>query len=326
MAGEISLAINPSSSQRVAAMLGGTSSYLKAFVRDTLYQEAALTARAFMKFSPPMPKGGGFGDTHQAKKQGEKAIDRDIRSFVKQSANGIQQLGAIRNLGEAVGFESFLDWRYTPASRIKHSILKKIHADEDINRAWEKFKNITARASKPSGEMGKPLKTGAELAQVHRSLKEKYRGRITRNNGPGSTLKKYPYILKENKIVHYIKQVQANVGTLNHYWWQVIQRIPMIRIRGIDALSAQKGVPNWVKRSPYVNRAQGRIVDNAKNPVGGNASITIINPIGDIFGVAREAQTTQKVMQYRRAAMAKRPWQSVLDRAVQVANKGGKPQ
>jgi hypothetical protein len=57
-----------------------------------------------------------------------------------------------------------------------------------------------------------------------------------------------------------------------------------------------------------------------------NSSVTIINSIGDIFGVAKDANTKAKVIQYRKAAMAKRPYQRVLDQAILTATRGGKPQ
>jgi hypothetical protein len=322
--GDIFVQLVPSSSQKVAAMLGGTTVYLKNFIRDSLYQEAALAARAFIKFSPPLPK-GGFGDTDKARKQGEIALTRDVRSFVRSSPGSFQQLGAIRHLGEAMGYEAFLDWKMVPDLQNKNPIIRKIHADTNNARAWQKFKNITNKVPRTTGESGKPIKSGGELAEIHKSLKTKYRGRITRMGGPGAQLKRQPYILKENKIASYIKNIKVNVGTLNHYWYQVIRSIPTIRIRGIDARSGEKGLPNFIKRSPYVGRAPGQFIDNARFPTQGVSSVTIKNNIGDIFGVAREAQTKKNVFRYRLLAMAKRPWQNVLDRAIIVTNNGGRP-
>lgn len=325
MAGDISVAIAPSSMQRLAASLGGVSSYLERFTRDVLYQESALAARAFMKFTPPIPKGGGMGDTPKAKKQGEEAVNRDVRSFVRPYPVGIQQLGAMRNLGEALGYEGFLEWKLGGAANIKNPILRKIHADQDTARAWQKFKNITSRATRPSGEMGRPIKSQGELGHIHSKLKTQYKGRITQKGGPGSTLKRYPYLMKESRISQYIKDRQTHVGTMSHYWWTVLLKVPMIRIRGIDAYSGRKGVPSWIKRSPFVNRAAGEFIDNTGRRVTGASSVTIRNNIGDIFGVAREARTKDNVTNYRRAAQAKRPWQSVLDAAIIKATRGQIP-
>lgn len=325
MAGDISIAIAPTSLQRVASSLGGVRSYLERFTRDVLYQESALAARAFMKFTPPIPKGGGMGDTPKAKKQGEIAVDRDVRSFVRATPSGMQQLGAMRNLGESMGYEAFLEWKLTGAKYIKHPILRKIHADQDNNRAWAKFKNITARAAKPAGEMGRPIKTPGELGQIHSKLKTQYKGRITQKGGPGGMLKRYPYIMKESRISQYIKDRQTHVGTMSHYWWTVLLKVPMIRIRGIDAYSGRKGVPAWIKRMPYVSRAPGEFIDNTGRRVTGASSVTIRNNIGDIFGVAREARTKENVTRYRQAAQAKRPWQNVLDTAIIKATRGEIP-
>ena len=64
------------------------------------------------------------------------------------------------------------------------------------------------------------------------------------------------------------------------------------------------------------------IDQTGKGAVTVNSSVTIVNGIGDVFGVAREANTKAKVIEYRKAAQAKRPWQNVLDRAIIDANKG----
>lgn len=325
MAGDISVAIAPSSLQRVAATIGGVRSYLERFTRDVLYQESALAARAFMKFTPPIPKGGGMGDTPKAKKQGEIAIDRDVRSFVRERAVGLQGLGAIVRMGEAIGYQAFLDWKTAGSALIKHPILRKIHADQDIERSWKKFKNLTNKAAKPSGEMGRPIKSQGELGQIHSKLKGQYKGRITQRGGPGATLRRYPYLMKETRIAAYIKDRQTHVGTMSHYWWQVLLKVPMIRIRGIDAYSGRKGVPAWIKRSPFVSRAPGEFIDNTGRKVTGSSSVTIRNNIGDIFGVAREARTKEKVTQYRLAAQAKRPWKNVLDAAIIKATRGEIP-
>lgn len=325
MAGDISIAMAPTSLQRVAASIGGVRSYLERFTRDVLYQESALAARAFMKFTPPIPKGGGMGDTTAAKKQGEIAVERDIRSFVRETPSGIQNLGAIVKMGEAMGYQAFLDWKTAGAKLIKNPILRKIHADQDVNRAWQKFKNLTNKAARPSGEMGRPIKTVGELGQIHSKLKTQYQGRITQKGGPGAVLKRYPYLLKESRISQYVKDRKTHVGTMSHYWWTVLLKVPMIRIRGIDAYSGRKGVPAWIKRTPFVNRAPGEFIDNTGRRVTGASSVTIRNNIGDIFGVAREAKTKEKVTQYRLAAQAKRPWQNVLNAAIMKATRGQIP-
>jgi hypothetical protein len=320
MAGDISIQVVPTSLQRVASMLGNTRSYLDKFTRDMLYQEAALAARAFMKFTPPIPKGGGMGDTPKAKKQGEAAVAGDIASIMMDKAKST--LNTFAELED--DFQSFIEWKARPmrASRkYNNAITYKIHQDSNVERAYAKMKNLRGADGEKFRGYARKLQTQADIRNAHDAVRRHYKGRIRRNGGPNIELETRPFVAEQKLIDSYTKLRQREVGKLSSGWWTLIQMVPKIRIRGIDANSGRK-VPAWIRR----HKAPGLFLDNTgKGAISVNSSVTIVNGIGDIMGVAREANTKAKVIQYRKAAQAKRPWQRVLDQAILAANKGGNP-
>lgn len=313
---DLVVSVIPSTAQRVAAQLGGMSSYLDRFTRDMLLSEAALAARAFIKFTPPIPKGGGHGDTPAAKKQGEIAVERDIRSWLMPSDKSLN--AAVQSA--VTPYESFLKWKAGPAPRWGR-IATWIHGDDDIARAWRQAQNIAGK-SKKFGRGGYPLDDASEIKQVHETYRQRYKGRITRNGGPPMLVAQKPFSADPKVIDDYIKQRQQAVGTLSNYWWTIILQVPPIRIRGADRRAGQAGVPAWVKRH---SKGRGIFVDRIGTKASINSSVTIISPIGDIFGIAKDAKTKANVIRFRRVANQLKPWQRILDQAVLVTNRGGRP-
>ena len=321
MAGDISIQVVPTSPQRLASMLGNTRSYLDRFTRDMLYQEAALAARAFMKFTPPIPKGGGMGDTPKAKRQGEAAVAGDIASIMMDKAKST--LNALANMTD--DYQSFLDWKSREMPRGKsanHRVTQLIHQDSNVERAYAKMKNLRGANGDRFRSMARNLDDQASMRNAHDAVRRQYKGRIRNNGGPGLELQTRPFVAEQKLIDSYTKLRQREVGKMSSGWWSLLLMVPQIRIRGIDAYAGRKGVPAWIKR----HKAPGMFLDNTgKGAVTINSSVTIVNGIGDIMGVAREANTKAKVIEYRKAAQAKRPWQRVLDQAILTANKGGTP-
>ncbi len=314
---DLVVSVIPSSAQRVAAMLGGMGSYLERFTRDMLLSEAANAANAFIRFTPPIPKGGGDGRSPAAKKQGEIAVERDIRSWLMPSDKSLD--AAVQSA--VTPYESFLKWKAGPAPRGSGRIAHLIHADQDIARAWRQAKNI-AGGSKKFGRGGYPLEDAAEIKQIHETYRQRYRGRITRNGGPPMLVQAKPFSADPKLINDYIKQRQLAVGTLSNYWWTIIMKVPPILIRGAERRAGQTGVPAWVKRH---SKGQGLFIDQIGTRASITSSVTIVSPIGDIFGVAKDAKTKQNVIKFRKVANQIKPWQRILDQALLVTNRGGKP-
>lgn len=315
--GDIVVSVIPSTAQRVAAQLGGMGDYLSRFTRDMLLSEAALAARAFIKFTPPIPKGGGYGDTPAAKKQGEIAVERDVRSFLMATDKTLAS-----SVSAAVSpYESFLKWRAGPAPK-RGRTADLIHADPDVARAWQKAQNLAGQSKKYMLRGGYELQGKSEIRPIHQDLKKAFKGRITRRGGPGYAIEQKPFTAEPSLIDAYIKDEKARVGFLSSYWWNIIQKVPPIRIRGAERRAGQAGVPAWVKRHGGSN---GVLIDRIGSAASANSSVTILSPIGNIYGVARDAKTKQHVIRFRNVANQIKPWQRILDQALLVSNRGGKP-
>lgn len=313
---DIVVSVIPSTAQRVAAQLGGMNSYLQRFSRDLLFSEAANSANAFIRFTPPIPKGGGDGRSAEAKKQGEIAVERDIRSFLMPADKSLD--AAVQSA--VTPYENFLKWKAGPAPRGSGRIAHLIHADQDVARAWQKAKNIAGKSKKFSNG-GYPLENIAEIRQFHDEIRKKYRGRITNQGGPPIMVQAKPFSADKRHIDRYIAMRQKAVGVLSNYWWSIILQVPPILIKGVERAPGRTGIMAWVKR----HRRRGLLINKVGKVASTESSITMISPIGDIYGVSRDARTKANVIKFRKNANAGKPWQRILDQAILTANRGGKP-
>jgi hypothetical protein len=312
--GDVSVSVIPSSAQNISAMMGGMTSYLRNFTRDMLFQEAALCANAFLMFSPPIPKGGGFSNSMDAKRAGERAVDLDVRSFVVPKDKSAMAIAADPNRE----MSAFMEWRSKPLTGKVGYILAKIHSDENAERAFQKAQNLAGRF--PYQE--RILKDESQLKEVHNYMRQRYKGRIRNGKGPPANVKAKPFVLEKAKINRYIKERQKRVGFLNSGWWNVITKIPAVRIRGADRFAGRQNVPAWVKRH---GNSLGTFTNGVGQSVTALSFVQIQNLIGDIHGVATTARAKSKVIEYRKNQIALRPWQRFIDQACLVSNRGQRP-
>lgn len=314
---DIVVSVVPSTAQKVAAQMTGMGSYLQRFTRDLLFSEAGNAANAFIRFTPPIPKGGGDGRSAEAKKQGEIAVERDIRSFLMPADKSLDA-----SVQSAISpYENFLKWKAGPAPRGSGRIAHKIHADQDVARAWQKAKNISGGSNRKFSNGGYPLQDLGEIRQIHDDFRKKFRGRITNQGGPPIPIQGKPFSADQRHIDRYIALRQKAVGTLSNYWWSIILQVPPILIKGVERNAGRTGIMSWVKR----HRRRGMFINKVGKVAGTESSITLVSPIGDIYGVARDAATKSNVVRFRKNANAMKPWQRILDRAILTANSGGKP-
>jgi len=316
------LAVNvvPSSAQRVAAALGGMGSYLQNFTRDMLYQEAALAAKAFIMFTPPLAKGGGRGNKEKTRLVGENAVAQDIRSFTMSKEDSTTSMLAELN----DDYASFLAWKENPKIKVRdysHPITYKIKHDPDNERAYRKMKNLRGAAGERYRDMVRRADDIGALRSAHDRIRRDFKGRIRKNKGPGMALQVRPVVSPQNVIDNYTKQRQQAVGKLSNGWWNIILKIPAIRIRGADRFAGRTDIGKFIKR----HSSPGLFIDQVGGRTTANSSVTIINSIGNIHGISTEARVREKVLSNRKAAIKARPWQNVLDQALLVTNRGGKP-
>ena len=319
---DISIQTGLHTSKRLAQSLMGFRAHIKDLEREMLKQEAALAARAFIKFSPPIPMGGGMGDTRAAKLQGMIAVDRDIRSIFAP-LNATLRSALDPTYG---GMQAFMQWRNKPLRGGKVSaVLEAIHQDPVPERAFNKARNLYQSKGRPSNR-GFVLTEASELSAKHKQQRKTYRGRITRKGGPDQDIQQHPYFAEPRILDRYIASQQARVGYLQSGWLKVILSIGQPRIRGMLVNSGQKNLP----RHLYSLSGWGdvRYSSGFHSKFSGMSpadTITIRNPSGNINGVGDDSQTKMKVIQYRQNQLLSRPYARLMSKSIRDWNSGRNP-
>lgn len=307
--GDINIAVNPRLTEKLGASLLGFKDYLSRLTFDMVKQEAALTARQFMKYTPPIPYKGGDSDTKAGERQGKIAVERDIRSMICP-----RDYNLAAAVDSVVGsMSSFEKWRSKRLHGKVGYIINKIHDDNDIPRAYQKAKNLFSK--RPISDR---MISGQRLRNVHDEQRRKYKGRITRNRGPEHKIKQDPYFAEATDLDSYIEKRQDMVGKINAGWWSTIQKIGKVRIRGLDVTPASKGVPKYITK----HNINGYILPLRASGAVRFDSITVINPIGDVNGVGTEANVKARAIAFRMKAIAARPYDKIIRRNIDDFNSG----
>jgi len=269
-------------------------------MRDVLIEEAALTCRELMVFTPPLVNGGGKGLSKAAEVAGKTAVERDIRSIFNSTADpegrsAFSLMGMAAVAGDRSLFEKARkDGVSTNKAR---GIFKGVLDDPDPDRAYRQFSNrFRAAFEAKAGQT-----VVKELKGTHDAMKAKYAGRIRKNNGPG-VAKELRQMADEAAMKAYIKQQQKNVGRLKAGWLDVIMSLPKPETPGIQKTYGIKGVPAWVMK----NRSGNGYTSFSGQPNTANFGMIIGNSIGDNDGVSTDARTLEKVMAIRTGKLFKR--------------------
>jgi hypothetical protein len=274
-------------------------------MRDGFIREAGFCCYEFMRYSPPMPKGGGKGLTGQAKKTGEAAVNVDIQTLFRPKD---EPGAAFQKMGEAVtknDLGSFLKWQgiakgsmrkgadgwyMEKEGRDPRGIFQAILLGSNPHRDFQAFKNRFggAFAAKQS-----PVET-TDLAGIHRQFKARFNTRIHKNNGPA--LNGMKYLVDAAKLKTYIKLKQRMVGYLKGGWANALYSLPKPKDYGADVqFASQNKVPAWIRRHTGSN-GYSRFNGDEKT---GNFTLIIGNLVGDNDGRATDAQTMNHVINVR---------------------------
>lgn len=269
-------------------------------MRDVLLEEAALTARELMVFTPPIVQGGGKGLSKAAEVAGKTAVEKDIKSIFNSDADP-QGRSAFALMGMALvagDFAMFEKARKDGVMTNKaRGIFRKILDDPDPEQAYDKFSNRFRRAFEAKAGQS----VVKDLRSTHASMRAKYAGRIRKNNGPGVP-KELRQMADDAALLAYIKAEQKKVGRLKAGWLDVIMSLPKPETPGIQKTYGIKGVPAWVMK----NRNSTGYTAFTGTPNTGNFGMTIGNSIGDNDGVSTDASTLEKVMAVRTGKLFKR--------------------
>jgi hypothetical protein len=258
-------------------------------VEDVLKEESCLTAREAMVYTPPMDgAGGGKGDTKSAERWGNMAVEKDILSVVSYENKALSAA-----VGPSGNSRKFADWKAGLRPK-KPGIIQKIYDDENFGRAYNKAKQLLSHNSKLE-----ILRNTAQIKKIHDAQRAMYKGRIRKNGGG----KGIPALANPAQLKDYIKKRQERVGWMKSGWYDAIKKIGPATINGMPKNFGLKDLPQFITR--HVN-GFGQVNIQMTSGTGGRSAIVIKNSIGNIFGVAYQANTYLKVISARSGKMKKR--------------------
>lgn len=268
-------------------------------MRDVLIEEAALTARELMVFTPPLVEGGGKGLSKAAEVAGKTAVEKDIRSIFNSTGDpegrsAFSLMGMAVAAGDRTMFEKAR--KDGVANTTAKGIFRGVLDDPDPDRAYRQFANRFRAIfeAKPNQVVVK------DLAAYHQEVKQKSRGRIRKNGG--SLRPELRMMADAAALKAYIKKQQYNVGRLKAGWLDVIMSLPKPETPGIQKNYGIKGVPAWVFR----NRNSTGYTSFSGQPNTANFGMVIGNSIGDNDGVSTDAKTLERVLAVRTGKLFKR--------------------
>jgi hypothetical protein len=295
---------------KVKGDLSAFRQYVGKVTEQLTKQEACLTARAALKYAPPLVSGGGQGDKAAAGKMGERAIDKDVRAIFAPPGSTLQSVFKRSGSGS---MEDFISWREKPLRAASSSLLQKLHQDDNPERAFQRAQRLYAGREDRSVK----LDNMGSMATVHNQQRKN--GRVVREGRPSKEIKRYPYIVKEAMIRNYIKMRSLQVGKLKSGWWSIISKHGSgLNIFGRIVDAGAKGLPK------YITRHLGP--GNLTLSKGGNSyKVRITNQIGDSDGAGLRTKTYALVVAHRAAAILKRPYQVYANRLVRNWNNKQRP-
>jgi len=285
---------------------------------DLLKQEAALTSLEFInRTSPIKPQEGveNAGLSQGAKKVGEAAVERDIRSIFKPT--DYMLAGAVDTAYGSI--EAFQKWKNKPLPRGSNDVIRRIWGDQDVQRAFTFAQNFMGKR-----DMSRGLDDMGSLRTVHERERNssRRRGRITSKaaGGPSQDIKGppyKPYFANANVIEKYIKLRQQMVGKAKSGWWMVISKLGTININGKTQRPTGSKVPAWVRRNAKGTHGfVQRLPDNKK--------VTITNLWGNVNNIAKESgDIVAEVINARNVRLGNNPYmQRAINKAISMWNNG----
>jgi hypothetical protein len=241
-----------------------------------------------MIYTPPMILGGGKGDTDKARVVGDNAVQQDILSVVSYENKSLTAA-----VGPTGNSRKFADWKSGLRPK-KPGVIQKIYDDANFSRAYNKAKQLLSKNTKSD-----ILTTTAQIKKIHDAQRAMYKGRIRKNGGG----KGIPALANPAQLKDYIKKRQERVGWMKSGWYDAIRKIGPATINGMPKNFGLKDLPQFITR--HVN-GYGQVGIQMTTGTGGRSAIVIKNNIGNIFGVAYQANTYLKVVSARSGKMKRR--------------------
>jgi hypothetical protein len=274
-------------------------------MRDVFLEQGALCCRDSMIFTPPIIKAGGEGMSKDAKKFGELAIMKDVKSVMVGEREGSTRARRGR-LFRKLGTASYMN---NPAK------FWKLAADNsDLfggNGLWErmfgngfgtekgfkKLKNYFGKIGQEeaSNIFNRPIVESREqVRQIHETARKRFGGRIVKNGGPGIEFWQRT-IVKDEVLNAYIKYRQQMVGRIKAGWVDTLNKLPKPTNLSGPASRKNAGrsqIPLWIKRHA---KSDGYVVMSMRQVDQLIIDIKLGNRIGDTDFIATDADTKNLV-------------------------------
>jgi len=263
---------------------------MKITMRDAMLEQAMLACQDAAKFTPPLAKGKGNGLSPAAQKAGLGAVAGDIsKIFVasndhsSKSAPGriVNQIAFAVKSNDFGTFNRILDGSKLSGMLGQRSIIAKIAADADRQRAFSKAKNFLNRASPVKSDYGTQGFV-SDLRPIHDQVKARFGGRIKK--GQRAVAAK---LLVENKdeLKDYILKRQQMVGAVKSGWYACMRGLPKPK-----DLNGQQGEPGAeLRKAAWITMHTSVAGTNTTNFTDKVVEITVNNSIGNINGIADQA-------------------------------------
>lgn len=319
---DISFQVDQSLLDRLSRVYGGFARYTKQLMEDLIKEEGALTCREAINYSPPLDgKGGGKGDKKIAETWGDWAVANDILSLINTDDKRLSSAISSKDP------QKFQRWRQGKPPRTS-GVISKIWQDNNTQRAYQKALNLYGGRYYYGSHINTVLKSEDQLRAVHDKMRSLYRGRIRKNGGPPHQYRERPFLADERLLKDYIKKRQLRVGWMKAGWVTVIRKIGPPKINGVPKNFGLNKLPKWVARH---NANHGQVSLNIRRTpslfgmgAGDSYTMSVVNNLGNIFGVGYLAGTKRYVITVRMGKMSRRV-RHFIRAAIDKANKGQSP-
>jgi hypothetical protein len=259
-------------------------------MRDAVLEQAAFACQDAAMFTPPLVKGGGRGLTPGAKKAGRDAVAGDI-SKIFVAANDSSAKGVAGNLvnqmafavksGDFGTFSRLTDGGKLSGMLGQRSILSKIAADADKQRAFAKAKNFLNRANPIKSEYGTQGFV-RDIRTIHDQVKGKYGGRIKQGRRPVTAKL---LVQDKTELQEYIERRQQMVGLIKSGWAKALAGLPKPKDN-----NGQQGEPGaQLRKASWITSHSGVPGTNISTFTDKVAEVSVTNTLGNINGIADDA-------------------------------------
>lgn len=274
-------------------------------LRDVFLEQAALCCRDSMIFTPPIVKAGGDGLSKEAKKFGELAIMKDVKSVMVGEREGSTRARRGR-LFRKLGTASFMN---NPAKFWKLAADNSdLFGGNDLwtrmfgngfgtAKGFNKLKNYFGKIGQQeaSNIFNRPIVESREqVQQIHETARKRFGGRIVKNGGPGIEFWQRD-VVKDEVLRNYIKYRQQMVGRIKAGWVDTLNKLPKPTTLSGPASRKNSGrsqIPLWIKRHA---KSDGYVQMTMQQVDQLIIDIRVGNRIGDTDFIATDADTKNLV-------------------------------